>query len=153
MSERTARQIMTPEPVVVDPGLSVKEAARIMAERRVGALPVIEGGSLVGIVTEGDLIMQDVRVEFPTSFHLLDGLLLLPGSVARFEEDLRKAVAATVADIMTVDPVTVSADATVEDVATLMVERDVSRVPVLDGGRVVGIVSKSDIVRALAAEE
>lgn len=144
---------MTPEPVVVDPGLSVKEAARIMAERRVGALPVIEGGSLVGIVTEGDLIMQDVRVEFPTSFHLLDGLLLLPGSVARFEEDLRKAVAATVADIMTVDPVTVSADATVEDVATLMVERDVSRVPVLDGGRVVGIVSKSDIVRALAAEE
>lgn len=153
MAERTARQIMTAEPVVIAPDIPVKEAARIMAERRVGALPVVEGGSLVGIVTEGDLIMQDVRVEFPTSFHLLDGLILFPSTIARFEAELRKAVAATVADIMTADPVTVPADATVEDVATLMVDRDVSRLPVMDGDQVIGIVSKSDIVRALASEE
>lgn len=153
MALRTARDIMTPDPVIVQPETSVKEAAKLMVERGIGALPVVEEGKLVGIVTEGDLIMQDVRVEFPTSFHLLDGLLFYPPTVSRFETELKKAVAATVADIMTGDPVTVDAAASVEDVATLMVDRDVSRLPVMEGGRVIGIVSKSDIVRAFASEE
>lgn len=153
MVQRTARDIMTPGPITVEPVTPVKDAAKLMAERGVGALPVLDGGRLVGIVTEGDLIMQDVRVEFPTSFHLLDGLLLYPPTVSRFESELKKAVAATVADIMTGDPVTVDADASIEDVATLMVDRNVSRLPVVEGGTVIGIVSKSDIVRTLASEE
>lgn len=153
MTQLTARDVMTPDPVTVGPGLPVKEAARLMAEHRVGALPVMEGDRIVGLVTEDDLIMQDVKVEFPTSFHLLDGLLLLPSSVSEFEAELRKAVGATVADVMTSDPVTVDAGASMEDVATMMVDREVGRIPVLDSGRLVGIVSKSDLVRALASEE
>ncbi|TLM70291.1 MAG: CBS domain-containing protein [Actinobacteria bacterium] len=153
MTQLTARDVMTPDPVTVGPGLAVKEAARLMAEHRVGALPVMEGDRIVGLVTEDDLIMQDVKVEFPTSFHLLDGLLLLPSSVSEFEAELRKAVGATVADVMTSDPVTVDAGASMEDVATMMVDREVGRIPVLDSGRLVGIVSKSDLVRALASEE
>ncbi len=153
MTELKARDIMTTEPVTVLPDLSVKDAARLMVEKRVGALPVLDAGKLVGIVTEGDLIMQDVRLEFPTYLHLLDGFILYPGATAKFESELKKAVAANVDNVMTTKVVTVSADATVEDVATLMVDRDVSRVPVMDGDEVVGIISKSDIVRSLIAED
>lgn len=152
MAELVARDIMTPDPVTVAGDLSVTDAARLMVEKRVGALPVIEGGQLVGIVTEGDLIMQDVKVEFPTYLHLLDGLIMYPPATARFEAELKKAVGATVADVMTAEPVTVQADLSVADVATLMVDRDVSRLPVLEGDRVVGIISKSDIVRSLLTE-
>jgi CBS domain-containing protein len=153
MSQLTARDIMTADVTSVSPRLPVKEAARLMVEKRLGALPVVDDGRLVGIVTEGDLIMQDVRVRFPTTIHLLDAFIFYPPSQERMENELRKAVAATVEQVMTTDPVTVAPDASIEDLATIMVDRDVSRVPVLDGAELVGIVSKSDIVAAIAASE
>jgi CBS domain-containing protein len=154
MALQTARDIMTPDPLTVTRELPVTDAAHIMSEKRVGALPVLdEDGKLVGLVTESDLIMQDAKVHFPTYLHLLGGFIFYPGSTERFETDLKKAVGATVEDVMTAEPVTVSPDATVEDVATLLVEREVSRLPVMDGERLVGIISKSDIVRAIAAEK
>jgi CBS domain-containing protein len=149
MSEQSVRSIMTADPVTVAPDASVTEVAKLMVDRGIGAVPVLEEGSLIGIVTEGDLIMQDVKLEFPTYLHLLDGYILYPPATARFEAELKKAVAATVRDVMTPDPLTVQADASVEDAATMLVERDVSRLPVLDGDRLVGIVSKSDVVRSL----
>ena len=150
MTDLVARDIMTADPVTVGPELTVTEAAHLMTERRVGALPVVQGGKMVGLVTEGDLIMQDARVHFPTYLSLLGGYVFAPGANERFESSLRKAVAATVADVMTHEPITVTADASVTDVATLMVERDIARVPVMDGDTVIGIVTKSDIVRSLA---
>lgn len=152
MAELTARDIMTKDPITVTRDLSVTDAARIMVEKRVGALPVLEDGKLIGLVTEGDLIMRDVKVEFPTYLHLLDGFIMYPPATARFESELKKAVGATVEDVMTSDPVIIQADTPLGDVATLMVERDVSRLPVLEGERLVGIISKSDIVRSLLTE-
>ena len=153
MAEHTVRDIMTKDPMCVGPEMTVTEAAHLMVERRIGALPVLEEDRLIGIVTEGDLIMQDVKLVFPTYLHLLDGYILYPPSTARFESELKKAVAASVRDVMTKDPITIQADAPVEDAATLLVERDVSRLPVLEAGRVVGIVSKSDVVRSLVANQ
>ena len=152
MAELTTRDIMTKDPITVARDLSVTDAARIMVENKVGALPVLEGDTLVGLVTEGDLIMRDVKVEFPTYLHLLDGFIMYPPATARFESELKKAVGATVEDVMTADPITIQADTSLSDAATLMVERDVSRLPVVDGERLVGIISKSDIVRSLIAE-
>jgi CBS domain-containing protein len=149
MTDLVAKDIMTPDPVTVAPDTTVTEAARLMSERRIGALPVVDKGRMVGLVTEGDLIMQDVKVHFPTYLSLLGGYVFAPGASDRFENSLRKAVAATVSDVMTREPVTVTADALVTDVATLLVERDIARVPVMDGDAVIGIVSKSDIVRSL----
>jgi CBS domain-containing protein len=145
----TARDIMTGEPVTVGPDVAVTDAARIMVERGIGALPVVDGGVLLGLVTEGDLIMSDVRLQFPTYIHLLDGFFMYPPATTRFEHELKKAVAATVRDVMTADPVTVQASASVEDVATLLVERDISRLPVLDDDKLVGIITKSDVVRSM----
>jgi len=153
MAELKVRDVMTPDPVTVGPDMTVTEAARVMVERRIGALPVMDGDEMVGIVTEGDLIMQDVKLEYPTYLHLLDGFIMYPPSTARFENELKKAVAADVRAVMTTDPLTIQADAPIEDAATLLVDREVSRLPVMDGDRLVGIVSKSDIVRSLLTEE
>jgi CBS domain-containing protein len=150
MASLTARDIMTADPVTVGPEMAVKDAARLMTDQRLGALPVLADGRLVGIATEGDLIMQDVKVRFPTTIHLLDAFIFYPPSQDRMESELRKAVAATVGDVMTREPVTLPATASIEDVATLMVDRDVSRVLVMDGDTLIGVVSKSDIVRTIA---
>jgi len=143
------KDIMSADPLTIGPEASVTEAAMVMVENKVGALPVMEDDRLIGIVTEGDLIMQDVKLEYPTYLHLLDGFIMYPGATARFESELKKAVAADVRTVMTESPVTVQLDATLEDAATLLVAKDVSRLPVLDGDKLVGIVSKSDIVRSL----
>jgi len=152
MADLKVRDIMSPDPLTVTPDMTVTETARLMVDNRIGALPVLDGGKLIGIVTEGDLIMQDVKLEFPTYLHLLDGFIMYPPATAKFESELRKAVAADVRAVMSTDPITVQADASVEDAATLLVERDVSRLPVLDGETLVGVVSKSDIVRSLLTE-
>jgi len=149
MAGLTAHDIMTPEPVTIRPDATVTEAARLMVDNHIGALPVVEGNKLVGLVTEGDLIMQDVKLQFPTYIHLLDGFIMYPPSTTRFESELKKAVAATVGNVMTSEPITVQASSSIEDVATVLVERDVSRAPVLDGDVLVGIVTKSDVVRSM----
>jgi CBS domain-containing protein len=149
MADKTVRDIMTPDPVTVPPTMSVTEAARLMIDRHIGALPVVDEGKLVGLVTEGDLIMKDIKLQYPTYIHLLDGFIMYPPSTTRFEHELKKAVAATVGDVMTADPHTTQADASIEDVATLLVDRDVSRLPVLDGDKLVGMVTKSDVLRSI----
>lgn len=149
MAGLTARDIMTPDPVTIRPDATVTEAARLMVDKDIGALPVVEGSRLIGLVTEGDLIMQDVKLQFPTYIHLLDGFIMYPPSTTRFESELKKAVAATVGNVMTSEPITVQASSSIEDVATVLVERDVSRAPVLDDDVLVGIVTKSDVVRAM----
>lgn len=153
MAEIGIRDIMTRDPITVSPETSVTEAAHLIVDNNVGALPVLEDGKLIGIVTEGDLILQDVKLEYPSYIHLLGGMIQYPPATARFENELRKAVAADVRTVMTEDPVTISADASVEDAATMLVEKDVSRLPVMDGDELVGIVSKSDIVRSLLVDE
>jgi CBS domain-containing protein len=151
MSESTAREIMTTDVVTAASDLPVKEAARILAGHGFSALPIVDDGALVGLVTDGDLIMKDVKVRFPHYIQLLDAYLFLPSEERRMETELRKQVAATVADVMTTELVTASPDTTVSDLATTIVERNVSHVPIVDAsGALIGIVSKSDIVRCLA---
>ena len=85
MADMTARDIMTPDHITVGPEMTVTDAAQLMTEKHVGALPVVEGGKMVGLVTESDLIMQDAKVHFPTYLSLLGGYILWPGSTERFE--------------------------------------------------------------------
>jgi CBS domain-containing protein len=141
---------MTPDPLVIAPDVPVTDAAKLMTEKNIGALPVVSEGKMVGLVTEGDLIMQDVKLEFPTYIHLLDGFIMYPPAAVKFENELRKAVAATIADVMSRDPKTVTVDAPLEVVASLLAEDDVSRLPVMEGDKLVGIISKHDIVKAIA---
>jgi ADP-dependent NAD(P)H-hydrate dehydratase / NAD(P)H-hydrate epimerase len=149
MAREYVRDIMTPDPVTIGLKVSVTDAARLMVEKGIGALPVVDEGKLVGIVTEGDLIMKDIKLEYPTYLHLLDGFIMYPPSTARFEQELKKAVAATVGDVMTQDVIAIQVSATIEEVATLLVDENISRLPVLDGDKVVGMVTKSDVLRSI----
>ncbi len=146
------RDVMTKDIITLKPGQPVTDAAKILSDNRIGGAPVVDDdGRLVGIISESDLIIQDIKLHFPTYVQLLDGYIYL-GSLAKFEAELRKAVGAKVKNLMTADVVTTTGEATVEDVATLMVERDISRVPVVKDSLVVGVVAKSNLVRLLGRD-
>jgi CBS domain-containing protein len=148
--KKTVRDIMTREVIVFKRSTPVKDAAEQLSKASVGGAPVVDDeGNLVGIVTDGDLIMQDVKLHFPTYVQLLDGYIYVPGSLQRFEHEFRKAIGATVGDVMTEEVITTDEDATIEDVATIMVDQDVSRLPVVADGKLIGIVTKGDLVRAI----
>lgn len=149
---RLAREIMTREVVTLRPGMSVTDAAKVLSGQEIGGAPVVDSGEkLVGIISESDLIVQDIRLHFPTYIHFLDSYIYLE-SLAKFEETLKKAVGATVGDVMTADVFTVTGDSTVEDIATLMIEKDIDRVPVVDDSQVVGIITKGNIVKILGRD-
>lgn len=149
MAEIKVKDVMSKQVLTILKGTSVKEVARILTKKGVGGAPVVdEKGNLIGIVSESDLIMQDVKVHFPTYISFLDGFIYLE-SLKRFEENLRKAVGAKVEDVMTEKVVTVDADETIEEAATLLADRRLSRAPVLSQGKMVGIISKADIVKAI----
>ena len=96
MREVLVEEAMTGDPITVYPDTSVTDVAKIMVDSRVGGLPVVnEEGDLLGIVTESDLVVQESDVEFPSFVSFLSGYVFVPGSLHRFEEKFRRAVAAT----------------------------------------------------------
>ncbi len=152
MREALVRDVMSTDVVTVSPDTPVKEIAELMLEKDIGGVPVLdEDGTLIGIVTEEDLIMQDVRVHFPTYVQLLDAFIYL-GGLRRFDEEIKKATGAVARDVMTSDVRTIGPGATVEDAATRMVDDGISRLPVVEEGRVTGIVTKRDLLQTLARE-
>ncbi len=148
MTEIKAKDIMTKQLVTLKPEQTVTETAKTLSENRIGGAPVLRNSTLVGIVSESDLIIQDVKLHFPTYIQLLDSYIYL-GSLSKFEETLKKAVAVKVQDIMTEDVKTIGPDATLQDVATLMAEEDINILPVMNENEVIGIITKSDIVKSL----
>ncbi|MCL4499619.1 MAG: CBS domain-containing protein [Chloroflexi bacterium] len=151
IEEVKARDIMTANPVVVKKEMSVKEAAQLFTEKGIGGAPVVDDdGKLIGMVSDSDLIMRDVKLRYPTVIHVLDSFIYLPNPAQRYNEELKKAVGARVADVMTERTFAVDPDATVEDVATLMVDHDVHRVPVVENGKPMGVITKADIVRTIS---
>jgi CBS domain-containing protein len=146
--EPLARDIMTTPVVTISPDATVSELAALFRERRVGGVPVVEDGRLVGIVTEGDLMALSADVEMPHFFELFDSVIYL-GSMKKFRQQLRKAAAVTVRDLMTPAPLTVRPDDPARKAATLMARHGFDRVPVEEDGRVVGIISRHDVLKLL----
>ncbi len=148
--EPTAADIMTANVVTIGAGATIDELAKLMARHRISGIPVTdEQDRVVGMVTEGDVVELDADVHFPHSINLFDSVIFL-GSMKKFEQRLRHVVAASVRDIMSTDVISVGRDATLHEIATLMSDRQVNRLPVLDEGRLVGIVTRADVVRAMA---
>jgi len=145
--------IMTTDVVTFSPDDNVQEAMATLVERNIDAAPVLDAdGAVVGMLSTGDLIVQESKLHFPTVISLLGATLELPSSKRHFDEDIRRALGATVGEVMSIDPVTIGQGATLEDAATAMHDREVSRLPVVHEGALVGIISRTDIVRAIVAE-
>ncbi|MFM7450322.1 MAG: CBS domain-containing protein [Leptolyngbyaceae cyanobacterium] len=150
---KTVSDLMTPDPITATPSMPLTDAIKLLAERRISGLPVVENGKLVGVVAESDLMWRESGVTPPPYIMLLDSVIYLENP-ARYERELHKALGQTVGDVMTRNPVTISPDATLAKAARLMHERSIQRLPVLDAaGQVVGILTRGDIVRMMATEE
>jgi len=144
------REVMSTDVVTFRPEESVQDAYRVMVDAEVDGGPVVdENRHVVGMLSTGDLLVQETKLHYPTVVSLFGAYLELPSSHRRFEEDLRRAVGADVGDVMTRHVESCSPDDTLERAATLMHEHDVSRLPVTEGGRLVGIVARGDILRAV----
>jgi CBS-domain-containing membrane protein len=145
-----ARDIMTKDVVTVNPQTSIRELAALLLERKISGAPVVDdAGKLLGVVTESDLIFQNKKVHLPTAVAILDAFVFLelPG---KMEQEFKKMAGAKVGDICSQQLFTVTPDTELEELATLMAEKKVHTLPVLDGEQLVGIIGKSDIIRTIA---
>jgi CBS domain-containing protein len=145
------REIMDPDPPTVTPETPVEEVIRLLGEHEVPGLPVVEAdGRCVGIVTEADLVIADEQgdLHLPHYIELFGGIVFLE-PLRRFEERLRKAFASRVEDMMTRDPTTVGPDTGAREAARIVSESGHNRLPVVEDGRLVGVVSRADVLGAL----
>ena len=149
------RDVMSPDPLTVTAETGVEELVRLLGENDLPGVPVVDaGGHVVGMVTESDLVMTDDDGEdlhIPHYIELMGGLIPLE-PLRKFEERLKKAAAATVGDMMTAPAVAVEADDPIRKAGRLIAESGHNRLPVEDDGHLVGIVTRADVLRALAAE-
>ncbi|ABK17884.1 CBS domain-containing protein [Syntrophobacter fumaroxidans] len=141
--------IMTRDVISVSPQTEIVQAAKLLLDKHINGLPVIDDrGNLVGILCQSDLIAQQKRFPLPSVFNLLDSFIPLT-SPSRFEKEVQKISAVTVGEAMTREPVTVSPDTTIEEVARLMVNKNLHTLPVVDGNKLIGIIGKEDVLRTL----
>jgi CBS domain-containing protein len=151
----TVRDIMESDPVSVTVADSVETVLHVMRDHDLSGVPVInEGGRCVGIITESDLVISDENEDFhlPHYFQLFGGVVFLE-RWSHFEERARKAYASTAEDMMTPDPITIEPDASVREAARLIASKKHNRLPVIEHGRLVGIVTRVDVLDGLAGDE
>ena len=145
------RDIMTKDLITLSPDVEIAHAAKVLLESSINGAPVIdESGKLIGILCQSDLISQQKRLPIPSLFTLLDGFIPL-ASMKNVEKEMKKIAATTVAQAMTPNPVTVDPEATIEEVATIMVDKNFHTLPVVEKGRLVGIVGKQDVLKTILA--
>ena len=147
------KDIMTKEVVTVKPEMTIEELARLFTKHGISGAPVVdEAGGLIGIVTENDLIKMEQRLHIPTIITIFDAVIYL-GSSKKFEDDLKRMAATKVSDIYKRDVVTITENTTIEEVATIMCEKDIHHLPVVKKGKLMGIVGKKDVVKAISLGE
>ena len=154
ISDPLVSDIMTHDPIVVNPETALKEAIKLIAENRISGLPVVAADrKLVGIISETDLMWQETGVKPPAYIMLLDSVIYLENP-ATYDRELHKALGQTVRDVMTKDVVTTPPDKSLRDAARMMHSRKIHRLPVVDDSKhVVGILTRGDIVRFMAAHQ
>ena len=143
-------EVMTTDVLKFTPDEPVLEAMRLLVARDVDGGPVVDAdGKVVGMLSNGDLILRESELHPPTVLSLFGAYLEWPGSARRFDEDISKALGSKVSEVMHAKAVTITEDDTLERAATVMHDKDVSRLPVVRDGRLVGIVGRNDILRSI----
>jgi CBS domain-containing protein len=141
-----AADIMTPDVITARPDTPLKELVDLMLSNRISGLPIVDGGIIVGIVSEGDLLR---RAETGTEKHRSQ-LLELVSSTATIAADYVRTHGRKAAEIMTTDLVTVTPDTPIAEIADTLETRRIKRVPVVLEGKVLGIVTRANLLKALA---
>lgn len=147
------KDIMERDFLTVSPDLKVSEMAKIFLEKgKDCALVIDENGRMIGIVTETDLIFQEKNVHIPTFFTFMDSFIILE-SLSKLDEEIKKISASKVEEIMTSEElITVKPDTPVNDAATIMIEKKVHHLPVIEDNIPIGLVTKESLLKALVMD-
>ncbi len=143
------KDLMTKNVVAVKPSMDVHQLAELFMKKDISGAPVVdEEGKFLGVVLEESLVFQNKNVHLPTFVNLAGAILSF--GAHRFEEELKKITGSKVSDIMETKALTLSPETPIEDVATMMIEKNIHYFPVLEKGALVGVITKKDIVRGIA---
>jgi len=145
----TAKEIMSEDVITVNEDLDVSDLATLFWDKRIGGAPVVDNdGKLLGVVTESDLIDQSKKVHIPTIMSILDSMIFLENP-ANLDREIKKMTGTKVKDIYSPSVVTVDQDTPMDEVASIMADRKIHTLPVVDGDKLVGVIGKADIIRNL----
>lgn len=148
----TASDIMHTDFEPVTPETTIETLGRLFIEHNLTGAPVIDAqGKLIGMVTEYDLISRNKRLHIPTVIRIFDAFITLEGTKT-LDDEIRRMAASTVADICTKQVVVIREDTPLDEIATIMAERNIHLLPVVRDGKVVGLIGRHDIVKGLAGE-
>jgi CBS domain-containing protein len=156
MAATTVAEIMERDAPSIALEASIEDVVAQFKELDVPMLPVVnDGGRCVGVITEKDLVIvgEEGDLHIPHYIELFGGLVFYPPELRVFEKRLRKAGALRVHNLMTEPPVVVEPETTVHEAAHLIVERGHSRLPVVEHGRYLGLVTRADVLGALGVLE
>jgi CBS domain-containing protein len=149
----TVREIMQTDVPVVSPDDTIAHVASLMATHGLVGVPVVENEQMIGIITDSDIIAREADVDAPTVVPFLDAILVADAGRS-YKEEVRRALAVNARQLMSSPVVSIRDSATLEQIATLMIDDGVNPVPVLDDANtLVGIVSRADLVRVIARLE
>jgi CBS-domain-containing membrane protein len=147
-----ARDIMNKNVVTVDADMSIEALGRLFIEKNISGAPVLDKtGRLFGIVTENDLIRKNTRLHIPTVLRIFDAFIPL-GGTGSVEDEIRRISASRVSDICTRNVVTVTPDTDLQEISTVMSDKGVHLIPVVESGRIEGIIGKMDIIKGMIGE-
>lgn len=143
--------IMTRDVITVKPETTLRELARLLSEKNINGAPVVDdAGATLGVVCESDLVNRDRPLHIPTVFVILDSWIPLENPW-RLEKEFKRLTATTVGDIFSHPAVTVRPDADVSEAARIMQKKGYYTLPVVEDGKLVGIVGKRDLIETLYA--
>ena len=145
----TVKDIMTTKLITIRPETTLREITQLLLDNHISGLPVVDGqGNLVGIVSEGDLMYKEVASQSPDVLNII-GALIHTNGVQEYRQAANNLLGLTAADIMTEKVVSFSPDTSIKRVGQIMLEFHIKRVPIVEDKKLVGIVSRADIIRLL----
>jgi len=151
--------VMTRDPVTIQSKSTIREAARIIRGNKIGGLPVLEGDNLIGMITESDILALLETKEPSDDLWLPSPLEVIEIPIREFfnweraKEALSDIGSRPVSSVMSYPIITVDADASVEEAARIMLKQGVARLPVLQDGKLAGIITRADIVEGIGREQ
>jgi predicted transcriptional regulator len=144
-----ASDIMTTEVITVRKETTLKELAGLFSENHINGVPVVDDDDrLIGIICESDLVRNNRKLHIPTVVAVFDAVFYLESS-RKIEKEISRISATTVDELYVKEVITVDEKTPLDEIATIMTEKKIYTLPVMDGDRIVGIIGKGDLIRTL----
>ncbi|SCI36800.1 MULTISPECIES: CBS domain-containing protein [unclassified Romboutsia] len=153
MNNKKAKDIMTTDVIVAKKGDTISKVANILISGKIGGMPVVDDDNkVIGVISETDIIKKEKKAHSTPFINVLEGIIFLD-NFNKMEKDLKEISAYKVEDLMSTNIITVNEDDTFDNIANLMINKSINRVPVVDKeNKLKGIICRYDIIRAMYNE-